>query len=137
MKFALISIALFLLGAGGMVLVSEGKALSGLEDKRTGFANGDGFGAERDTRDLLNAMIIGHRAELGEIIKAHLAKKPFDPLLVGLKGESLADQDLLASAKLLDRAQAIAPRDPRVQALRDGLQLRLQSLPFQASQLAE
>lgn len=137
MKFALISMVLLLLGAGGMVLVSEGKALLELEDKRAGFANGDGFGAERDTRDLLNAMIVGQRAKLGEIIEAHLAKQPFDPLLVGLKGEMLADQDLLASAKLLDQAQAIAPRDPRVQALRVGLQLRLQSLPFPASQLAE
>lgn len=130
MKAALIVIALLLLGSGGVVLVSEGRALSQLENKRAAFANGGGFGAERD------AMVVDGTA-LDEQLKQRLVERPFDPVLLGLKAGIVVKDDLALSAKLLDQAQAIAPRDPRVQALRDGLQLRLQSLPFPASQLAE
>jgi hypothetical protein len=130
MKAALIVIALLLLGSGGVVLVSEGRALSQLENKRAAFANGDGFGAERD------AMVVDG-TELDEQLKQRLIERPFDPVLLGLKAGIVAKDDLVLSAKLLDQAQAVAPRDPRVQALRDGLQLRLQSLPSPASQLAE
>lgn len=137
MKVALSAIALLLLGSGGLVLVPEGRALLQLEDKRAGFTNGDGFVAKHEGRDIVNAMVADDPAKLGEIIELRLSERPFDPLLVGLKAEMLADQDLLASAKLLDRAQAIAPRDPRVQALREGLQLQLQSLPSQALQSAQ
>ena len=130
MKAALIVIALLLLGSGGVVLVSEGRALSQLENKRAAFANGGGFGAERD------AMVVDGTA-LDEQLKQRLVERSFDPVLLGLKAGIVVKDDLALSAKLLDQAQAIAPRDPRVQALRDGLQLRLQSLPFPASQLAE
>lgn len=130
MKAALTAIALLLLGSGGIVLVSEGRALSQLENKRAAFANGSGFGAER------NAMVVDG-TELDELLKQRLIERPFDPVLLGLKAGIVVKDDLALSAKLFDQAQAIAPRDPRVQALRDGLQMRLQSLPFPASQLAE
>ncbi|NJB75918.1 hypothetical protein GGR96_003040 [Thalassospira tepidiphila] len=130
MKAALIVIALLLLGSGGMVLVSEGRALSQLENKRAAFANGDGFGAERD------AMVVDS-TELDELLKYRLIERPFDPVLLGLKAGIVVKDDLALSAKLFDQAQVIAPRDPRVQALRDGLQMRLQSLTSPASQLAE
>lgn len=130
MKAALMVIALLLLGSGGMVLVSEGRALSQLENKRAAFANGDGFGAEHD------AMVVDG-SELDEQLKQRLVERPFDPVLQGLKAGTVADDDLVLSAKLFDQAQAIAPRDPRVQVLRDGLQLRLQSLPFPALPSAE
>ena len=130
MKAALIVIALLLLGSGGMVLVSEGRGLSELENKRAAFANGDGFGAERD------AMVVDG-TELDGLLKERLVERPFDPVLLGLKAGIVAENDLVLSAKLLDQAQTIAPRDPRVQALRDGLQLRLQSLSFPASPSAE
>lgn len=130
MKAALMIIALLLLGFGGMVLVSEGRALSQLENKRAAFANGDGFGAERD------AMVVDGTA-LDALLNQRLIERPFDPVLLGLKAGIVAENDLVLSAKLMDQAQAIAPRDPRVQVLRDGLQMRLQSLPSPASQLAE
>ncbi len=130
MKAALIVIALLLLGSGGVVLVSEGRALSQLENKRAAFANGDGFGAEHD------AMVVDG-SELDEQLKQRLIERPFDPVLLGLKAAIVAADDLVLSAKLLDQAQAIAPRDPRVQAFRDGLQVRLQSWSFPASPSAE
>ncbi len=130
MKAALIVIALLLIGSGGVVLVSEGRALSQLENKRAAFANGDGFGAERD------AMVVDG-SELEALLSQRLIERPFDPVFLGLKAKIVADDDLALSVKLLDQAQAIAPRDPRVQAMRDGLQVRLQSLPFPASPLAE
>ncbi|CAM3464006.1 hypothetical protein THPR109532_10190 [Thalassospira profundimaris] len=130
MKAALIVIALLLLGSGGMVLVSEGRALSQLENKRAAFANGDGSGAERDA-------MVADSSELDELLNQRLIERPFDPVLLGLKAGIVAEDDLVLSAKLLDQAQAIAPRDPRVQALRDGLQVRLQSLSFPASPSAE
>ncbi|HAI30728.1 MAG TPA: hypothetical protein DCM48_14550 [Thalassospira sp.] len=130
MKAALIVIALLLIGSGGVVLVSEGRALSQLENKRAAFANGDGFGAERD------AMVVDGTA-FDKLLKQQLIERPFDPVLLGLKAKIVADDDLALSAKLFDQAQAIAPRDPRVQVLRDGLQVRLQSLPSPASPPAE
>lgn len=130
MKATLMAIALLLLGSGGMVLVSEGRALSQLENKRAAFANGDGFGAERD------AMVVDG-TELDALLSQRLVERPFDPVLLGLKANIVAEDDLGLSAKLLDQAQAIAPRDPRVQVLRGELQLRLQSLSFPASPSAE
>lgn len=130
MKAALIVIALLLLGSGGVVLVSEGRALSQLENKRAAFANGDGFGAERDV------MVVDGTA-LYALLSQRLVERPFDPVLLAVKAAIVADDDLVLSAKLLDQAQAIAPRDARVQALRDGLQARLQSLSFRASPAAE
>lgn len=130
MKAILIVIALLLLGSGGVVLVSEGRALSQLENKRAAFANGDGFGAERD------AMVVDGTA-LDALLNQRLVERPFDPVLLAVKAAIAADDDVALSATLLDQAQAIAPRDPRVQALRDGLQLWLQSLPFPASRSAE
>ncbi len=130
MKAGFIGIALLLLGSGGVVLVSEGRALSQLENKRAALANGDGFGAERE------AMVVDG-TELDALLKQRLVERPFDPVLLAVKAAIVADDDLVLSAKLLDQAQAIAPRDPRVQVLRDGLQLRLQSLPFPASRSAE
>ncbi len=130
MKAVLIVIALLLLGSGGVVLVSEGRALSQLENKRAAFANGDGFGAERDA---MAADVI----ELDELLSQRLVERPFDPVLLGLKAGIVVKDDLVLSAKLLDQAQAIAPRDPRVQLLRRELQVRLQSLSFQASRPAE
>lgn len=130
MKADLIVIALLLLGSGGVVLVSEGRALSQLENKRAAFANGGGFGAERD------AMVVDG-TELDELLKQRLVERPFDPVSLALKAGTVANDDLVLSVTLLDQAQAIAPRDPRVQALRDGLQVRLQSLPFPASPPAE
>jgi len=130
MKAALIVIALLLLGSGGMVLVSEGRALSQLENKRAAFANGDGFGAERDA-------MVSDGTALDELLNQRLVERPFDPVFLALKAGIVAKDDLVLSATLLDQAQAIAPRDPRVQALRDGLQLRLQSLSFPASPSAE
>jgi len=130
MKPALMIIALLLLGSGGMVLVSEGRGLSELENKRAAFANGDGFGAERDA-------MVADGTELDALLKQRLVERPFDPVLLGLKAGIVAEDDLALSAKLLDQAQAIAPRDPRVQALRDRLQVWLQNLSFPASPSAE
>ena len=130
MKAALIVIALLLLGAGGVVLVSEGRALSQLENKRAAFANGDGFGAERD------AIVVDGTA-FDELLSQWLIERPFDSVLLGLKAGTVVKDDLVLSAKLLDQAQAIAPRDPRVQVLRGELQVRLQSLSFPASRPAE
>ena len=130
MKAALIVIAMLLLGSGGVVLVSEGRALSQLENKRAAFANGDGFGAERDAT-------VADGTALDELLNQRLVERPFDPVLLALKAGIVVKDDLVLSATLFDQAQAIAPRDPRVQALRDGLQLRLQSLSFPASRPAE
>ena len=127
MKVALMVIALLLLGSGAAVLVSEGRALSQLENKTAGFANANGFVAERDDQTLLNA-VLDDGAQLEKIIKMRLADAPFDPVLLGLKAEIRATDNLGLSAKLLDQAQAIAPHDPRVRALRAGLQMRLQAV---------
>lgn len=130
-------VAFLLLGVGGMVLVSEGGASSQLEDMRAGFANGDGLVAERDTESLLNVLVTDDSAKLGAIIELRLAEQPFDPFLLSLKAKVLVDQDMLASARLLDQALAIAPRDPRLRALRGGLQTWLRNAPFPSSQSAE
>lgn len=137
MKLALMAIALLLLGTGGLVLLSEGRALSQLENKSAGFANGDGFVAARDAQEILQALASSDDEWRRTIIEARLAEMPFDPLLLGLKAEMLVEQDLSVGANLLDQATVIAPRDPRVQVLRDGLQARLQNLPSPASPMAE
>ncbi len=137
MKWCLFAIALLLLGAGGVALVSESRALSQLEDKRAGFANGNGFAAARDAQNLLKAVMANDALQLGEVVDQRLAERPFDPLFWGLKAEMLAKRDLLVGASLLDQARAIAPRDPRVRALRDGLQRWLQDGSLPSSQLAE
>lgn len=137
MKWCLFAIALLLLGAGGVALVSEGRALSQLKDKRAGFANGNGFAAARDAQNLLKAVMANDALQLGEVVDQRLAERPFDPLLWGLKAEMLAKRDLLVGASLLDQAQAIAPRDPRVRTLRDGLQRWLQDASLPSSQPAE
>lgn len=137
MKLALMAIALLLLGTGGLVLLSEGRALSQLENKSAGFANGDGFATAWAAQEFLQALASSDTEWRQSAIEARLAEIPFDPLLLGLKAEMLIEQDVAASANLLDQATAIAPRDPRIQALRDGLQARLQNLPSPASSLAE
>ena len=137
MKVAFIAIALVLLGSGSMVLIAEGRALSQLDDKRIAFANGNGFRAERDARELMTALVSDDRVQLRKIVEARLADAPFNPLLKGLQAELFADRDVLASARLLDQAQAIAPRDRRVRALRDRFQVRLQSPSRPASKWGE
>lgn len=137
MKLALMAIALLLLGTGGLVLFSEGRALSQLENKSAGFANGDGFATAWAAQEFLQALASSDTEWRQSAIGARLAEMPFDPLLLGLKAEMLVELDVTASANLLDQATAIAPRDPRIQALRDGLQARLQNLPSPASPLAE
>ena len=137
MKVVLVAVALLLLGSGSMVLISESKALSQFEYKQAAFANGNGFGSARDAQDLLNALASNDTTLIRTVVETRLTEMPFNPLLLGLKARLLAGRDVWASANLLDQAQAIAPRDPRVQLLRAHLQVLLQTPSSPASQPAE
>lgn len=137
MKYVLLVIGGLVLGAGGVALFSEVRAFSQVNDKQSAFENADGFAAQLRAQRLVRALGSGDGQQVRDGLADTLVSDPFDPVLLTLKAINLAQTDLAASARLLDQARAIAPRDPHIRALSLALQVRLQSLPPSALPPAE
>ncbi len=137
MKVLYLMVGLLVLATGSAILLAEGAAFWTMKDKAAGFANAEGFTDAQNKRMLETAILSGNATMLGDVLARQRDKAPFDPVLMSLQAGGMVDRDIGVSVRLLDQAQAVAPRDPRVKALRDVLQTRLQMSQPSSSQLAE
>lgn len=142
MKYVLAVLGFLVLGAGAAVLLAELRAVWQINDRVSAFENGDGFAAQLRSQRLVSTLDRGDGQKINDMVKDRLAHTPFDPVLLSLKAINLAPSDLALSdltarARLLDQARVIAPRDPRVRALRRVAHARLQNLMLAEPQRAE
>jgi hypothetical protein len=130
MKPVMFGLGILLIGAGIWRLIPEIQAISQLDDVSSALKNAKGVGAEARSQEMRNAFLSGGPDQLGNVIAARLDGAPFDPVLLALGAvvqiSGTAEGSMQLSARLLDQAQAIAPGDRRVMAIRHAVQFRLQ-----------
>lgn len=140
MKPVLLCIGLLVMGIGVWRLIPELDAINRIDDVSSAFENADGIRAEVQSQDIRNAILSGRRDQLDDVIATRLEDAPFDPVLMSLEAVAQMSSGaggMQISAELLDRAQAIAPYDRRVQAIRRVVQVRLQGQQSEELQPAE